>query len=923
MRDQQRRGAVCAALAAVVGILSLSMVVSGTAGAANTASELLVERSDRVSVASEPGIRPFGGADRYGTAVLLAERFAQQRGGLGAVSTVILVSGESPADGLVATGLAGRHQAPILLTPRDALPNEVAEFLDRYDVSSVIVVGGTEAVSDQVLSGIASLEVSPSVRRLAGEDRFATAVTVASQLDSEAAWCGADGAAAVLVHGSDEHLSDGIGLGVLAFARELPIVLTRGDDLPLATAHYLREHRIDRVVIVGGTSVVSDAVLSPILAQGVDEITRVAAAPAGMTEVAMAQLMIDACQHDLTPSSSVVALAGRHSALDAVAAAPLLAVGVDGSGPVPLLLAADPLAASVRGFLARTPLEVDGRKNHVHVVAIGGHGAIGEATMAAAVDAAASARALTARINASAGDRKLRISFSERLEVDVPLFYGRLRDLLYVNDFPAWIADLALNPSITSDPCGRFAAVDVTLTDEIEAGDVIELESAEDWPSIEGDRREIRGVAYRVPDPRPLLSRPAIEVIAQPEASTLWVSVQADEYRDPDIDADDIAVNPSRIRVRAEDGTAVIVGQPAAVRLDRFLGTRLYSFPLRSADGDYALAPGDLVTVRNSLAVNASEQRSGGRNVAVAEPDTQLGITAVRIGAPNPGVDESVRTTRPEEIADISRRAQASLGSSLYIVAKWSGAAAGAAGNAWEIYSTRSNTASGAPPGDPPATQVWVDTRNQLITIRHINAPEGTEREQTYGELVELLNGNRAFSQHFTAELTEPCEGDQRVVDLDEDGLIGNADFAGGISSISFLVTFDEYVKQFETDGATVVDSGAVGELIDDVLGAFIPDYEEAPTNYEADRVEIAAPVPGTEVLFRFTTQDPEHTIGQQINFRRKVINIREGIASGFRLDDPTTDDTDESTNKGRALFPLSSRDPRLLTDLPNGANSG
>ena len=220
---------------------------------------------------------------------------------------------------------------------------------------------------------------------------------------------------------------------------------------------------------------------------------------------------------------------------------------------------------------------------------------------------------------------------------------------------------------------------------------------------------------------------------------------------------------------------------------------------------------------------------------------------------------------------------------------------------------------------------MWVDTSNKLISIRHINAPAGTEREQTYGELVQLLNSDPGFSQHFIAELTDPCDGDEVVVNLDEDGLIGDASFSGGISSISFLVTFNDYVKQYETDGATVVGpgAGAVGELVDDILGALISDYEEPPTAYPADQVEIAAPVPGKEVLFRFTTRDPDHTIAQQISIRRKAISLREGIASGFRTDDITTDDIDEGISAGRRLFAVVSRDPRLLTDLPRGGNSG
>ena len=927
-----------ALIACVLGVTVLAMVQIGPAQAANTASELLVDPADRVSNVETGGVRPFGGRDRYETALRLAERFAHERGGLGSVSTVILVSGESLADGAATAGLAGHLAAPVLLTRPNRLAEGVAGFIDHHGIATVIVVGGTSAVSGQVLDELRQLEAAPAVRRIAGADRFATAAAVAADFDSGSTWCATDDIAAVLVNGSDERLAEVMAIGPLASARELPILLSRQDGLPDAAARYLRDRRTERVVIVGGTEVIADAVVAELHEAGVDEVERVAAARTAAAETAMAQLMTVTCRHELEPTASIVALMGRGSsggtaadaAVDAIAAGPLLGTGLGESGPIPLLLAGNPLPRSVSSYLARTPREIDGRKNHVLVVAIGGPGAIDEATMDAAVRAAASARALTARITANAGESTLRISYSESLEVDGDRFAAKLRDLLYVNDVPAWIDGQPVVSSRTADPCETFSSLDVTLHRELEVGDKIDLLPAEDWPSTNGDRRVIRGATRTIPEPRPSFRGPSIEVIALPGATKLWVSVKATEYRNPETGSDGgITVNSGRIRVVAEDDTAVTVGQPVRVRLDRFLGTALYSFDLQSGGGTYALAGDDLVIIRNGVAINASERRSGSRRVIVEEPEVRLGVAAVRVGPPNPGVDDSVQTTRPAEIATVSKRAQASLGGSLYVVAKWSGSAAGAAGNAWQIHSTRADNAVVTPGtvegDDPPATQVWVDATRQLVSIRHINAPAGQEREQTYGELVQVLNSNRDFSRHFVAELTEPCEGDEEVVDLGTEGLTGDASFAGGISSVSFLVTFNDYVEAFQTDGTTVIGAGAgaVGELIDDVLGGLIPDYGQAATGIPADQVEAAAPVPGKDVVFRFTTHDPDHTIAQMINVRSKRIDLREGLAASYRADDDSTADVDESISAGRALFVVASRDSRLLSDLARGANSG
>ncbi|MYH74072.1 MAG: cell wall-binding repeat-containing protein [Acidimicrobiales bacterium] len=919
-----------AVAACVLGLTALAVVHVGPAQAANTAAELLVDPADRISTVETGGVRPFSGRDRYETALRLAERFVHERGGLGSVSTVILASGEALADGVVTAGLAGHLAAPVLLTRPDDLPEGVADFIDHHGVSTVIVVGGASSVSRRVLRELTALETEPEVRRIAGADRFATAAAVAADFDSGSTWCATDDVAAVLVNGANDHLADVMAIGPLASARELPILLSRQNELPEAAAKYLRDRRTERVVIVGGTEAISDAVVSELLEAGVDEVERVAATRTASVETAMAQLMTVTCRHELEPTASIVALAGRGSVADAIAAGPVLGAGMGGSGPIPLLLAADPLPRAVSSFLARTPREIDGRKNHVLVVAIGGRSVIDETTMSAAVRAAASARPLTARITANAGESTLRISYSESLEVDGDGFAAKLRDLLYVNDVPAWIAGQPVVSSRTADPCETFSSLDVMLRHELEVGDTIELLPAEDWPSTNADRRVIRGASRTIPEPRPSFRGPSVEVIALPGATKVWISIKASEYRNPEAGSDGgITVNAGRIRVLAEDDTAVTVGQPARVRLDRFLGTALYSFDLQAGGGTYALAADDLVIVRNGLAVNASERRSGSRRAIVVEPQVRLGVAAVRVGPPNPGVDDSVQTIRPAEIATISKRAQASLGGSLNVVAKWSGSAAGAAGNAWEIHSTRADTAvvtPGAVEGDdPPDTQVWVDATRNLISIRHVNAPAGHERQQTYGELVQVLNSNRDFSRHFVAELTEPCEGDEKVVDLGEEGLTGTAEFTGGISSISFLVSFNDYVEAFRTDGTTVVGAGAgaVGELIDDVLGGLIDDYGQSVAGIPADQVEVAAPVPGKDVVFRFTTHDPEHAIAQTVNVRSKRIDLREGLAASYRPDDVGTADIDESVSAGRSLFVVSSRDSRLLSDLARGANSG
>ena len=346
-------------------------------------------------------MRPFVGSDRYETAVRVAERYAHERGGLDSVSTVILVSGETPVDGAAVAGLAAREGAPVLLTRPTDLPGHVADFIEDHGVENVIVIGGTDSVSTSVLDDLAALDTDTKIRRITGDDRYATAAAVASELDGLTNWCGTNDTVALLANGDTDHLGYAVATGPLAYALEIPVLLTRRDTLPRSTAEALEGMRIDRVVMVGSTSVVSDNLISQLLAAGVDRTERIVASTPEAAAAAVARLMIGKCDFELKTDRYVVGLVGRDSAVDAVAAGPLLGQGLDGAGPVPMLFVRSPLASTASSFLRTTPTTVDGRKTHAQLVAFGGTSAISDALMSLTVRTATTSRTLTARISAT------------------------------------------------------------------------------------------------------------------------------------------------------------------------------------------------------------------------------------------------------------------------------------------------------------------------------------------------------------------------------------------------------------------------------------------------------------------------------------------------------------------------------------------
>lgn len=81
------------------------------------------------------------GADVYETSRLLAEFD-------GDVTAAALASGEDFADALAGGADAATLGIPLLLSARDDLPDVVADWFDSQSLDSLIVYGGTEAVSD-------------------------------------------------------------------------------------------------------------------------------------------------------------------------------------------------------------------------------------------------------------------------------------------------------------------------------------------------------------------------------------------------------------------------------------------------------------------------------------------------------------------------------------------------------------------------------------------------------------------------------------------------------------------------------------------------------------------------------------------------------------------------------------------------------
>ncbi|MGA1836105.1 cell wall-binding repeat-containing protein [Herbiconiux sp. 11R-BC] len=191
-----------------------------------------------------PTVGRYGGADRYEVASTVATHTFN----LGADS-VYAASGAVFADALAGSAAAAARVGPMLLVGRDQLPPGAAVYLSSKPAKSVSLLGGTATVSDSVALQLGELA---RTNRVAGADRFDVAAAVSRRL-----FC--VGTHTVYV-ASGMTFPDALSGAAAAATNGGPMLLVTRDTIPPSIADELRRLQPTRIVVLGGTASISDAV---------------------------------------------------------------------------------------------------------------------------------------------------------------------------------------------------------------------------------------------------------------------------------------------------------------------------------------------------------------------------------------------------------------------------------------------------------------------------------------------------------------------------------------------------------------------------------------------------------------------------------------------------------------------------------------
>ena len=203
-------------------------------------------RAVQEAVANRSPVQRVKGSSRFSTAVEISQA------GWSQADTIILTRSDEYADALAGVPLAHALNAPILLTRTTYLPTETLEEIDRLRAKKVIVLGGTGAISEDIVLLLERRGLQ--VERISGQSRTDTAVEIAKRLTPT----GSD--KAIIVSGYD--FPDALSVASQAALTKTPILLTHSNYLSSPTASALEELGVKETLVIGGRIAVSDEVMS-------------------------------------------------------------------------------------------------------------------------------------------------------------------------------------------------------------------------------------------------------------------------------------------------------------------------------------------------------------------------------------------------------------------------------------------------------------------------------------------------------------------------------------------------------------------------------------------------------------------------------------------------------------------------------------
>ncbi|SHN73242.1 cell wall-binding repeat-containing protein [Desulfitobacterium chlororespirans] len=190
-------------------------------------------------------IVPLGGADRYETAVNIAQEIKKTR----ELDTVVVTTSLSNADALTIAPIAAVNGWPVLLTAANTLSPDTGGFINQEQIAKTYVIGGVGAVSPTVEKAL------PDPTRIGGANRFETNLRIIENFKHQLDFS----QGTYFANGLNEHLVDSLVGSSLIARTSSPLILTEKTLSPTVGSYLDGHPEIIKPIILGGEGAIDSS----------------------------------------------------------------------------------------------------------------------------------------------------------------------------------------------------------------------------------------------------------------------------------------------------------------------------------------------------------------------------------------------------------------------------------------------------------------------------------------------------------------------------------------------------------------------------------------------------------------------------------------------------------------------------------------
>ncbi|MBF1052374.1 MAG: cell wall-binding repeat-containing protein [Peptostreptococcus sp.] len=166
--------------------------------------------------------------------------------------TVILADARNYPDALAASNLTGGRYSVILV--QNQLTQEIINEISRLETQDLIILGGTNSISEDIERGLANIGGIKNISRIAGENRYDTCQKIFNHAKKKS-----------LILASGEKFPD--ALATSSILDQAGLLLTKSGQLPSEVQAAIEALNHDSFLIVGGENSVQEGLASGIVNQ--------------------------------------------------------------------------------------------------------------------------------------------------------------------------------------------------------------------------------------------------------------------------------------------------------------------------------------------------------------------------------------------------------------------------------------------------------------------------------------------------------------------------------------------------------------------------------------------------------------------------------------------------------------------------------